>query len=51
MSFIYEALSSVFQRELCASDDCIVIDPNAPKVTAPLVDIAIGESTVLDRCD
>jgi len=43
MSFIYEAVSNMLGRELCASDDCIVIDNSAgaEKVVAPLIDIAI----------
>jgi hypothetical protein len=48
MSFIYEAVSNMLGRELCASDDCIVIDNSAgaEKVVAPLIDIAIGKLSI-----
>jgi hypothetical protein len=43
MASILEAFSNYFDRELCASDDCIVAgDDDSPSV-APLIDIAIGK--------
>jgi hypothetical protein len=46
MSFILEALTNYLNRDLCASDDCIVAGDSSAgdiNVKAPLVDIAIGE--------
>ena len=43
MASILQAVSNYFDRELCASDDCIVPgDDDSPSV-APLIDIAIGK--------
>lgn len=44
MSFILNTFTQYFERELCASDDCIVAgDASTVSVKAPLVDIAIGK--------
>jgi high-affinity iron transporter len=45
MSFILEALTNYLNRDLCASDDCIVAGDSSAgdiNVKAPLVDIAIA---------
>jgi len=42
MASILEAFSNYFDRELCASDDCIVAGDDDSPTTAPLIDIAIA---------
>jgi hypothetical protein len=47
MSFIYEAITNYYNRDLaCASDDCIVTGAREADYKAPLVDIAIGKLVV-----
>lgn len=45
MSFILEALTDYLNRDLCASDDCIIAGDTSGEidVKSPLFDIAIGE--------
>jgi len=47
MSIILDALTNFFDRDLCASDDCVVTGGDSSSAEgsakAPLVDIAIGE--------
>lgn len=47
MSIILDAITNFFDRDLCASDDCIVTGGDSSgaeaSANAPLVDIAIGE--------
>ena len=44
MSSILKALTSgFFERDLCASDDCITTAQGGNGVVAPLFDIAVGK--------
>ena len=46
METIINTISGFFQRDLCASDDCIVVGERESNFVAPLVDVAIGEFTL-----
>jgi len=47
MSIILDAITNFFDRDLCASDDCIVTGGDSSgaggSANAPLVDIAVGK--------
>ena len=47
MSIILDAITNFFDRDLCASDDCIVTGGDSSGAeggaNAPLVDIAVGK--------
>jgi len=42
MASIINTISNFFQRDLCASDDCIVVGERESSFVAPLVDVAIA---------